>query len=258
MSLSGKTALVTGVSRRRGIGFAIATHLARAGAHLIITHNKDHDEAQEWGGDDLEALLAELRQELSMGASLTDHHIDFADPHAAAQLFESIEVPVDILIANHAMSGRDSGLADMTPENLEVHWRVNCQSVLMLTREFARQGRSGGRVVWMSSGQALGPMPGEVAYAGSKAGLIGILPTVADELVDHGILLNAVNPGPVNTGYMDEELLGADVRDELMKRFPLGRFGEPDDVARLVMFLVGDEGRWLSGQVINSEGGFRR
>jgi 3-oxoacyl-[acyl-carrier protein] reductase len=145
---------------------------------------------------------------------------------------------------------------------LDGHWQVNARSTLLLTKHFAEQhdGRAGGRVVWMSSGQQLGAMRGEVAYGASKAALAGILPTVADELVERGILLNAVNPGPVNTGYLDAETAdrAQETLEKVLASFPLGRFGEPDDPARLVAWLVTDEARWIVGQVINSEGGFRR
>ena len=81
---------------------------------------------------------------------------------------------------------------------------------------------------------------------------------MAAELADRGILLNTVNPGPVNTGYLDAELLSDEHRDHLLRLFPAGRFGEPDDPARLIAWLVSDEGRWMVGQVLDGEGGFRR
>jgi len=131
---------------------------------------------------------------------------------------------------------------------------VNTRSTLLLTKAFAAQhdGRQGGRVVWMTSGQALGPMSENLAYATSKAALAGATLSVADDLVDKGILLNTINPGPVNTGYLD------DAPPAVLQRFPRHRLGEPDDPARLIAWLVSDEGAWVVGQVLNSEGGFRR
>lgn len=128
------------------------------------------------------------------------------------------------------------------------------RATLMLTKAFASQhdGRPGGRVIWMTSGQGLGPMSDNLAYATSKAALAGATWSVADILVERGILLNTINPGPVNTGYLD------DAPSELMRSFPGGKPGEPDDPARLVGWLVSDEGRWVVGQVLDSEGGFRR
>ena len=104
----------------------------------------------------------------------------------------------------------------------------------------------------LTSGQGLGPMPGEVAYAAAKGALAAITPTLALELAPR-ILLNTVNPGPVDTGYAT----GA-VHAEVAARFPGGRWGQPADTARLVSWLVGDEGRWVVGQVLHSEGGFHR
>jgi 3-oxoacyl-[acyl-carrier protein] reductase len=101
-------------------------------------------------------------------------------------------------------------------------------------------------------------MPGEVAYATSKAALAGITPTVAAELLTRGILLNTVNPGPVNTGYLDDVPTDrpAEVKEGVLRSMPLGRFGLPSDPARLIAWLVSDEGRWMVGQVLTSDGGF--
>ena len=107
-------------------------------------------------------------------------------------------------------------------------------------------------MIWMTSGQESGPLTGNIAYAVSKAALAGATWSVADELIDSGIILNTVNPGPVNTGYLDG------VASDFVKAFPQGRFGIPDDPARLIAWLVSDEGEWMVGQVLHSEGGFRR
>ena len=105
----------------------------------------------------------------------------------------------------------------------------------------------------MTSGQDLGPMRGEVAYAASKGALASITQTLADHLADQGITLNTVNPGPVDTGYA-----APDVHEAVRRRFPAGRWGTPDDPARLIAWLTTDEAAWITGQVINTEGGFRR
>lgn len=259
-TLSGKTALVTGVSRRQGIGFAVARRLARAGASLRLVHHVPHDADQPWGADDIEAVMAELRSELTPGATLEHIDADFVDPRAPERVIEWAGPSLDILVANHARSGGDGTLAETTPAMLEEHWRVDAQSVLLLTQHFACQFEGDdGRVIWMTSGQAKGPMRGEVAYAGAKAMLAGLAPTVADELIDKGIRLNVVNPGPVNTGYLDPETTDRPhLLPQIEERFPLGRFGEPDDPAKLIEFLVTEPGGWIVGQVIDSEGGFRR
>lgn len=263
-SLHGRVALVTGVSRRRGIGFAVTSRLAAMGASLVVHHHRAHDEAQPWGADDIPALLEELREMLVPGATLHDIPMDLAPASASTDLIEkSVDLAghLDVLVCNQAVSGSDGPLADQTPEMLDLHWAVNARATLLMTRAFAAQhdGREGGRVVWMTSGQEQGPMSDEIAYATSKAALAGITPSVAADLVQRGILLNTVNPGPVNTGYLDVETTDRpEALDEIRAAFPLGRMGEPDDPARLITWLVSDEGRWMVGQVLSTEGGFRR
>lgn len=261
--LSGRVAVVTGVSRRRGIGFAIARQLAQRGASLFVQHWRPHDAEQPWGADDVDALRAELTAELHAGARLVDVSLDLADPAAGEELVAQASAALghlDVLVCNHARSGGDGPLAEQTAESLDAHWQVNTRATLLATRAFAAQhdGRPGGRVVWMTSGQVLGPMRDEIAYAASKAVLAGLTASVADDLVDRGILLNTVNPGPVNTGYLDEGTADREALTWVREHFPGGRPGDPDDPARLVAWLVSDEGRWVVGQVLSTEGGFRR
>ncbi|MCA1713028.1 MAG: SDR family oxidoreductase [Actinobacteria bacterium] len=255
--LAGRTALITGVSRRRGIGFAVASRLASMGASLAVHHYAPHDVAEYGASDDLDALLAELRAALRDEASLAEVSGDLGDPRVARGLLASVGARmghVDVLICNHAHGGDAVGLSGLTAEALDRHWAVNTRATLLLTQAFAAQhdGRRGGRVIWMTSGQALGPMSDNLAYAASKAALAGATWSVADDLLGQGILLNTINPGPVNTGYLDE------APQALLDRFPQHRVGEPDDPARLIAWLVSDDGEWVSGQVLNSEGGFRR
>ncbi|GAA0963711.1 SDR family oxidoreductase [Actinocorallia libanotica] len=263
-TLRGRVALITGVSRRQGIGYAVARRLALMGADLFLTHFRPHDVPQPWGADDVPELLAELRKE-APEASIAEMSADLGEAGTSQAVVDAAVARfghVDVLVCNQARSGGDGPLLELDAERLDGHWRVNTRATLLLTSAFARQhdGRPGGRAIWMTSGQQLGPMRGEVAYATSKAALAGVLATVSDELIDRGILLNAVNPGPVNTGYLRPETADRDLRvlDEVLAAFPQGRYGEPDDPARLIAWLVSDEGRWVAGQVIDSEGGFRR
>jgi 3-oxoacyl-[acyl-carrier protein] reductase len=257
--MRGRAALVTGVSRRGGIGFAIARRLASLGAGLVLAHHAAHDADQPWGADDLSQVLAEVgAARADPSQPVADLDLDLADPVAPAALMEAARRAVghvDMLVCNHARSGGDAGLADVTAGMLDRHYAVNTRSSLLLASAFAAQhdGRPGGRVVFLTSGQAMGPMPGEVAYAAAKGALAAITLTVADELADRGITVNCVNPGPVDTGYVTAELRAA-----VAPMFPFGRWGVPDDAARLIAFLLSEEGRWITGQVINSEGGFAR
>jgi 3-oxoacyl-[acyl-carrier protein] reductase len=257
LPLAGRTALVTGVSRRRGIGFAVASRLAELGASLAVHHHLAHDAELYGGSEDLDGLLAELRTSLTGSARLVDVAADLGDAAAAEGLVPTVTGllgQLDVLVCNHAHSGDEVDLAHVTAAALDRHWAVNTRATLLLTQAFAAQhdGRPGGRVIWMTSGQSLGPMSDNLAYATSKAALAGATWSVADDLVGRGILLNTINPGPVNTGYLD------DAPPALTDAFPQHRLGEPEDPARLIAWLVSDEGRWVVGQVLSSEGGFRR
>lgn len=280
--LTGKTALITGVSRRRGIGFAISTKLASLGANVFTQHYREHDLAQPWGGDDLDAVHGGVRASLTEGALAGEIAADLTDSQSIARVIDSataLSGSVDILVCNHAKSGDDGSILDMTPERLDAFWEVNARSTLLLTAEFARRkgqpvagaSRPGeripsekpfaeprGHVFWMTSGQLHGPMRGEIAYAASKAALAGVTRSVAAELLELGVVLNTVNPGPVNTGYMDPESTDRplDGLNEYLATTPFGRFGLPTDPAELIGWLSTPAGGWVVGQVITSDGGF--
>ena len=184
--------------------------------------------------------------------------LDLTEPGAPGRLIDAAGQAfghLDICVSNHARSGGDGPLGTLTAAMLDAHWTVNTRSAILLAQAFAAQhdGRPGGRVVFMTSGQDLGPMAGEVAYAASKGALASITRTLADQLADRAITVNAVNPGPVDTGYAPPE-----VHEAVRRHFPQRRWGAPDDPARLIAWLVTDEAAWVTGQVINSEGGFRR
>jgi 3-oxoacyl-[acyl-carrier protein] reductase len=260
LPLRGRVALVTGVSRRAGIGYAVARRLAALGASLFLHHYAPHDRGQPWGDDPggAEAVVAGVRSALaSADASVHHMELDLALPEAPAQLADvaaEARGHLDILVCNHARSG-DGPLGTLDAALLDAHWAVNTRSTILLTQAFAARhdGRPGGRVIFMTSGQDLGPMTGEVAYAASKGALASVVRTLADQLADQGITLNAVNPGPVDTGYAPPEAYEA-----VRRHFPQQRWGVPDDPARLIAWLATDEAAWITGQVINSEGGFRR
>lgn len=281
LPLRGRTALVTGVSRRRGIGFAVAQRFAALGADVFVHHYSAHDTPQPWGGDDLDLVRAELRSALAPGAALGDIDADLRDPAEIDRVIDAARAltgRLDILVCNHAQSGGDGALLDMTADRLDSFWSTNARSTLLLTRAFAALhagdapgarpgerlertepfGEPVGRVFWMTSGQIHGPMRGEVGYATSKAALAGITPTVAVELLDLGIILNTIDPGPVNTGYLDPETTDRPLEEiqEWIRTTPFGRVGRPEDPARLIAWLATDEGAWVIGQVLSSDGGF--
>lgn len=249
-SLEGRVALVTGVSRRRGIGYAIASRLRGLGADLFVQHHVAHDAAQPWGADAVDEVLADVGA-VGLG-------VDLARPEAPDELMAAaVEAcgRVDVLVCNHARSGGDGPLGSLDAAMLDEHYAVNTRSSILLAQAFARQwnGSDGGRIVFMTSGQNLGPMPGEIAYAASKGALTAIVATLSLELADRGITVNAVNPGPTDTGWAGPEL-----EEFVNERMPAKRWGQPDDAARLISWLCTGDAAWITGQVINSEGGFRR
>ena len=267
LPLAGRTVLVTGVSRRVGIGHAIACRAADYGASIVAHHYRPHDVSQPWGADDVEAVMASIRSHLIGPAQLIDVPADLAAPGEPARVVEQAAATaghLDALVCNQAMSSPDGPLSEMTEAVLDAHWAVDARASILLAQAFAAQegfaasappgpGRRRGAIVFLTSGQGLGPLPGEIAYAAAKAAIAGVTLTISEELIDAGITVNTVNPGPVDTGYLTEE-----IRQATAAMFPQGRWGEPDDAARLITWLLTDEARWITGQVISSEGGFAR
>jgi 3-oxoacyl-[acyl-carrier protein] reductase len=255
-SLHGRVALVTGVGRRRGVGSAICRALAESGADVFFTYWKAYDRDAPWATDEDEpaALRAELR---SIGVRVEGIEVDLSLPESPERLLDAVAErlgPPSILVNNAAYSTRD-GFEKLDAATLDAHYAVNLRAAALLSVEFARRypGGPGDRIVNLTSGQSLGPMPEELAYAATKGAIEAFAVTLAAEVGHKGITVNAVNPGPTDTGWMTEEL-----KRELAGKFPSRRVGEPEDAARLVAFLASDEARWITGQIIHSEGGFVR
>jgi 3-oxoacyl-[acyl-carrier protein] reductase len=179
---------------------------------------------------------------------------DLASPEAPAAVMDAARRAlgrVDVLVANHAASV-DGTVDDMTAESIDLALAVNVRATLLLVQQVAA-GFEGahGRVILLTSGQGRGPMTREVPYATSKAALSGIVLTLSAALAPRGITVNAVNPGPTDTGWAP-----GDVRAEVTAAMPRGRWGTPDDAARLIAWLASEESDWVTGQVIDSDGGF--
>ncbi|MFD9906989.1 SDR family oxidoreductase [Streptomyces sp. NPDC059063] len=264
LPLRNRTALVTGASRRAGIGHAVARRLAAYGASVYLHHHVPHDAEMPWGADTPQAVAASVREARADPEALVcDGPADLADPAAPAELIatatEALGGRLDILVANHARSGSDGTLDEIDAAMLDAHWTVDTRSVILLVQAYARLRTElpahtpGGRVLMMTSGQDnAGGMPAEIAYGLQKGALASVTRSLATTLAEIGVTVNTVNPGPVDTGYMTGEAY-----EEIAALFPAGRWGMPDDPARLIAWLATDEAAWITGQVIDSEGGIR-
>lgn len=254
--LRGRVALVTGATRAAGIGSAICRALAARGADVAFTHWGRYDAAFPWAGASGEParLAAELE---AMGVRAAAIEADLADPAAPERVLEEAAArlgPLSILVNNAAHSTGD-GWEALDAATLDAHYAVNVRAGALLAVGFARrfEGAAGGRIVSLTSGQGQGPMPGELAYAASKGAVEAFTVSISPALMARGITVNAVNPGPTDTGWISPEFAA-----ELLPKFPAGRIGRPEDAARLIAWLCTDDAGWVTGQIINSEGGFLR
>jgi 3-oxoacyl-[acyl-carrier protein] reductase len=200
-------------------------------------------------------LLTELR---GLGARVEYLDADLSEVVAPAGVVEGTVEElgrVDTLVVAHAHSTK-TPLGSLEAEEIDRHLIVNVRATLLMVQAFAQAhdpGLGHGRIVLFSSGQRLGPMPDELAYVASKGGLEALVISLADALAKRGIAVNAVNPGPTDTGHLSGEDYEA-----VRLQFPGGRWGRSDDAARAVAWLTSEDGSWITGQVLDSEGGFRR
>lgn len=244
-----RAVLVTGTSRGRGIAAGIARRLAADGWRVGLTWWMPADAGMPWAGgpDEPHALVAALED---AGARVAWHEADLAQPEAPARILDAVEAalgPVSALVCSHARS-LPGGVLDTTAEEFDRHLAVNARATLLLIRELARRLPPGtpGRVVTLTSDA----LHGEVAYGASKAAQDRVTLAAARELGPRGITANAVNPGPIDTGWMTPE-----IHARALAATPLGRLGTPADTAELVSFLCSDAGGWITGQVLHSNGG---
>ena len=228
-----RTALITGVGRANGIGFALAQHLTGEGYRLAL-HAIEPDAPRLDGAAHIAA--------------------DFTDPEAPERVVAEAAGALgqlDVLVVNHAYSVRQ-GLGELTAEEIDGSLAINVRASLLLIQAFhaRHDGRPNGRIVMMTSGQHRGPMPGELPYIAGKGALHQLTRSLAEAAAPKHITVNTVDPGATETGWADEA-----TRAWVLERQPFGRWGEPEDAARLLAFLCSEDAAWITGQVITSAGG---
>ncbi len=248
------TVVITGVGRRRSIGAGLALGLAEDGWDLVINYWRAYDErvGLEHGPDDPEAIAAECR-ELGRRVELVPG--DLADPAVPAELITAAAAHGDLagLVMSHCESV-GSSILTTSIESWDRHFAVNVRAPWLLIKAFAEQlsagdhqGQAKARIVALTSDHYVHNLP----YGTSKGALDRLVVAAAHELADRGVRANVINPGPVDTGWMTEEIRASGVAQT-----PAGRLGTPDDTANLVRFLMSDQGAWINGQLLYSNGGF--
>ena len=248
-----RVALVTGVTRRQGIGAAIALTLAKNGVSLGIAHFRPYERTKTWDthDDEPEKIISDLRK---AGVEADGFEIDLGGTDGPKTLFEQVLKRfdhVDILV-NNAAYATDTAVSSLRAEELDRHYEVNLRAPMLLSVEFVRAFQAGadGRIINLTSGQGLGPMPNELAYAATKGGIEAFTLSLSAAVAPLGITVNAVDPGATDTGWMSKQL-----RQRLLDSAPMGRLGLPADAANLISFLASAEAGWITGQIIRSRGG---
>ncbi|MBD7943942.1 MULTISPECIES: SDR family oxidoreductase [Psychrobacillus] len=246
--MNNKIAIITGASHPRDIGTAICRKLASKGIDIFFTN---------WQADN--EWINRLQQEIeNLGVRCVGMEIDLSPSDAYKVVLDSVELELgtpSILVNNAAHSTRD-GYLELDGNTMDAHYAVNMRTTFLLSVEFVRRfkrERANGRIINMTSGQDLGAMPGELAYAATKGAITAFTKSLSAEVAPLGITVNAINPGPTDSTWMTDE-----IREHLLPNFPMGRIGQPSDVAEVVSFIASDEAAWITGQVIHSEGGFNR
>ncbi|MCC9306251.1 glucose 1-dehydrogenase [Kitasatospora sp. RB6PN24] len=242
--LKGKTAVVTGGSR--GIGRAVVERLSRDGARVVFGYGSNEAAAEEV-----------VRTVAEAGGSAIAVRADLSDPAEAERLMALAEEELgglDILVNNAAQSFTPKPIAEIELAEFDRIFTVNARAAFLTVRHAARRLRDGGRIVNVSSAATVRPGAGTGAYVASKGALEQLTAVAAQELGVRGITVNTVSPGATDT-----ELLLGTVTPQILAVLPtmtaLGRLGEPADVADVVAFLVGPDGRWVTGQNLRATGG---
>jgi 3-oxoacyl-[acyl-carrier protein] reductase len=243
MKLQNKVALVTGASR--GIGRAIVLKLASEGARVIVHYNSNEAAARE--------VLGQIE---AQGGRAVFARADLADLSQITQLFAQIEhdfPSLDILV-NNAGGVKFQALSNVTESDFDAIFQLNVKGLFFLTQQAVARMNDGGRIVNISSGITRANVASGSVYTGSKAAIEGFTKSWAAELGPRQITVNTVSPGMTQTDLLLEVTPPA-VLDAMKAQTPLGRLGEPQDIADVVAFLCSEEARWLTAQNLLANGG---
>jgi|SRR5579883_1052460 len=250
--LRDKIAIVTGASRRQGIGAAVCRALAAQGVHLLFTTWQPFDSSQPHGID-LDGPSTLLEELHAAGVRAVHLAIDLSDPESPQQVLDTTiaQLGHPSILVNNAAYSAVAPYDHLTAELLDAHYAVNLRATALLSVGFASRfsGHSGGRIINLTSGQSLGAMPDELAYVATKGAIDALTRTLAVEVADRGITVNAVDPGATDTGWMTDAL-----KRDLLSTMRIGRLGQPEDAARLIVFLASDASAWITGQILHSRG----
>ena len=243
MATEGRVAIITGSSQ--GIGAAVAQRLAADGLAVVINYSSKAAPAEE--------LVKKIE---GAGGRAVAIGGDVSDPAAVAQLFTQTESAfggVDVLI-NNAGIMKLAPIAETTDELFDQTIAINLKGVFNGMREAAKRLRDGGRIVSFSSSVVGLYQPTYAAYAATKAGIEALSHILSKELGHKRITVNVIAPGPVATKLFLDGKSDDDIKP-IVERTPLGRLGEPEDIARAISFLVSNDGEWINGQVLRANGG---
>ncbi|MDZ5474374.1 3-oxoacyl-[acyl-carrier-protein] reductase [Bacillus sp. 31A1R] len=244
MKLQGKTALVTGASR--GIGREIALELARQGANVAVNYAGSEASANE--------VVDQIK---ALGQDAFAVQCNVSDAESVGEMVkQTIEKfgSLDILVNNAGIT-RDNLLMRMKEDEWDDVINTNLKGVFLCTKAVTRQmmKQRSGRIINISSIVGVSGNPGQANYVAAKSGVIGLTKTTAKELSSRGITVNAIAPGFITTDMTDK--LSEEVKSEMLKQIPLARFGEPSDIANVVVFLASDDSKYMTGQTLHVDGG---
>ena len=242
--LENKTALVTGASR--GIGRAIALALAAQGAAVVVNYNGSEERAQEV----VDTIKAQ-------GGLASLYQCSVGDFQACQEMIQHVIKEyghLDILVNNAGIT-RDNLIMKMKEEDFDAVIETNLKGAFNTIRHTSRQmlKQRSGKIINISSVSGILGNAGQANYAASKAGVIGLTKTMARELASRGITVNAISPGFVETEMTD--VLKEDIKEAACRQIPLGKFGKPEDIADMVVFLASEKADYITGQVISVDGG---